>query len=65
MFQVIIWWIYDAIINGLYVGLCDYFQRGLCQKLYLFHISSRINETWYIVTVVFRSFEIGPNSWLN
>ena len=34
-------------------------------KLYLFHISSRIHETLYKVTVVFLSFEIGPNSRLN
>ena len=53
------------LLNRLYVGLCDLFQRGLCQKLYLFHVSSRINETSYKVTVVFGSFEIGPNSWLN
>ena len=42
-----------------------FFQMGLYQKLYLFHISSRINKTWYNVTVVFVSFEIGPNSVLN
>ena len=52
-------------LNSLYVGLFDFFQRGLCQKLYLFHILSRINETWYKVTVIFRSFEIGPNSLFN
>ena len=49
----------------LYVGLFDFFQRGLCQKLYPFHISSRINETWYKVMLVFGSFEIGPNFGVN
>ena len=53
------------LLNRLYVGLFYFFQRGLCQKLYLFHISSRINETWCNVTAIFRSFEIGPNSWFN
>ena len=52
-------------LNKLYVGLCDFFQKGLCQKLNLFHISSRINETWYKLTVVCGSFETGPNTWLN
>ena len=47
-------------LNRLYVCLFGFFQRGLCQKLYLFHFSSRINETWYKVSVIFGSFEIGP-----
>ena len=32
-------------------------------KAISFHISSTINETWYKVTAILRSFEIGPNSW--
>ena len=43
----------------------DFFQRGLCQNLYLFHFSSITIETWYKVLVIFGSFEIGPNSWFN
>ena len=35
-----------------------FFKEGLCQKLYLFHISSRINETWQKVTVMFGSLII-------
>ena len=31
-------------LNRLYVGLFDFFRRGLCQRLYLFHISSKIDE---------------------
>ena len=42
-----------------------FFQRELCQKLYLFHFSSRINKTWYKVSVIFGSFDIGPNFWFN
>ena len=34
-------------------------------KAIFFHISLRINETWYKVTVIFASFKIGPNSWFN
>ena len=52
-------------LNRLYVCLFDFFQRGLCLKLYLFHFSSRINETWHKVLLVFGSFEIGPKSGFN
>ena len=52
-------------LNRLCVGLFDFFQRGSCQKLYLFQILSRIDEIWYKVTVIFGSFKIGPNFWFN
>ena len=65
MFQVTIWWIYGAITKQAICRFVLLVSKGLCQKLYLFHISSRINETWYKVTAIFRSFEIGPNSWFN
>ena len=52
-------------LNRLFVVLFEFFRRGLCQKLYLFHISSIINEAWYKVKVVLGSFKIGPNSWFD
>ena len=65
MFQVIIWWIYGAITKQAICRFVCIFSKGVMSKAISFYISSRINKTWYKLTVLFGSFEIGPNSWLN
>ena len=48
----------------MYVCL-TFFKGGYVKSYIFFHFSSRINKTWYKVSVIFGSFEIGPNSWFN
>ena len=64
MSQVIIWWI--CAIKRLFVGLFDFFQKGVMSKPISFsYFIENITETWYKVIVVFGSFKIGPKSWFN
>ena len=56
----------ESVSEGFPSYFCVHFFKGGYVKSYIFlYILSRIIKTWYKLTVLFGSFEIGPNYWLN